>query len=154
MFAIPHGEVLAEFETYPPAQELVNRLVTGGVPPTAVSIIGGDPTLVERITSRVGYGKVALQSAMSGSWLGLLAGLIFAVFVPEDFVTPLLAGLLIGAGTGMVIGMVVYSVNKSATRSYRSLHQVIAQSYRVVVSSNVHSQAIEAMNSTSREGES
>jgi len=154
MFAIPNGDVLAEFDSYLPAQELVNKLVTGGVPPSAVSIIGGDPTLVERVTSRVSYGKVALQSGMSGSWLGLLVGLIFAVFVPEDFVTPIFAGLLIGAGTGMVIGMVMYSFNKSATRSYRSLQQVIAQNYRVVVSSNVHSQALEAMNSTSREGES
>ena len=151
---MPEGDVLAEFDTYPRAQELVNTLVTGGVPPTALAIIGQNPTLVERITSRVGYGKVALQSAISGSWLGALAGLVVVVFVPEDFITPITAGLLIGAGTGMVIGMVLYSLNTRATRSYRSLHQVIAQSYRVVVSSNVHSQALKAMNATSPGGES
>lgn len=154
MLSMPEGDVLAEFDTYPPAQDLVNTLVTSGVPPTALAIIGGNPTLVERITSRVGYGKVALQSAINGSWLGLLAGLVVVVFVPGDFVTPITAGLLMGAGTGMVIGMVLYSLNTSATRSYRSLHQVIAQSYRVVVSSNVHSQALKAMNSTTPGAES
>lgn len=154
MLSMPEGDVLAEFDTYPPAQDLVSTLVTSGVPPTALAIIGGNPTLVERITSRVGHGKVALQSAINGSWLGLLAGLVVVVFVPGDFVTPIAAGLLMGAGTGMVIGMVVYSLNTRATRSYRSLHQVIAQSYRVVVSSNVRSQALKAMNSTTPGAES
>lgn len=154
MFAVPRGEELAAFENYPSAQELVDTLITGGVEASAVSIVGRDVTLVERVTAKVGNGRVALQSAVNGSWLGVLVGLVVVLVNPVDVVTPLLGGLLIGAGAGMVVGMVVFSLNKGAGRSYRSVHQVIAQNYRVVVNSSAHSQALKAMASTPKEEES
>jgi hypothetical protein len=154
MFVIPHGEELAVFEDYPSAQGLVDTLVNGGVEASAVSIVGRDVTLVERVTAKVGYGRVALQSAVNGSWLGVIAGLVVVVVNPVDVVTPLLAGLLIGAGAGMVAGMVVFTLNKGSGRSYRSVHQVIAQNYRVVVNSSAHPQALKAMASTPEKEES
>jgi len=154
MFAIPHGEELAVFEDYPSAQGLVDTLVNGGVEASAVSIVGRDVTLVERVTAKVGYGRVALQSAVNGSWLGVIAGLVVVVVNPVDLVTPLLAGLLIGAGAGMVVGMVVFTLNKGLGRSYRSVHQVIAQNYRVVVNSSAHPQALKAMASRPEKEES
>ena len=145
MFRLPAGEVLKGFPTYPEAQALVAKLINDGVPASALSIVGSDVTLVERVIGRMGYGRAALSSAMSGSWLGLLAGLVFVVVSPDDFVTPVLAGLLIGAGAGMVVGMILFTVSKGPKRNFRSVQQVIAKQYDVVVSSAAHQAALDAM---------
>jgi ABC-type enterochelin transport system permease subunit len=101
--------------------------------------------LVERVIGRMGYGRAAISSAMSGSWLGLVAGLVFVVVSPDDFVTPILAGLLIGAGAGMVVGMILFTVSKGTKRNFRSVQQVIAKQYDVVVSTAAHAAALAAM---------
>ncbi len=145
MFRLPPGEVLKGFPTYPEAQSLVAKLIDDGVQASALSIVGSDVTLVERVIGRMGYGRAALSSAMSGSWLGLIAGLVFVVVSPEDFVTPILAGLLIGAGAGMVVGMILFTVSNGPKRNFRSVQQVIAKQYDVVVSSAAHQAALDAM---------
>lgn len=147
MATVPSGEVLATFEEYSLAEALVSTLVGGGVLATDVSIVGADVTLVERVTGRMGQGRVAVSSAISGSWLGVLAGLVFVVITPEDFVTPVLAGLLIGAGGGMVVGILVFTFSKGRRKNFRSFQQVIAATYQVVVSANSHSKARAVMES-------
>lgn len=147
---VPSGEVLGTYESYPDAQALVTTLISGGVPAVALSILGHDVTLVERVTSRVGHGRAALSSAISGSWLGLLGGLVFAVFTPGDFVTPVLAGLLIGAGAGMVAGIIIFSFSSGKLRNFRSVQQVIAASYQVVVNPTSHSRALAAIESMNK----
>jgi hypothetical protein len=146
---IPRGDVLATFELYPDAQALVTRLVDSGVPPVSLSIVGSDVTVVERVTGAMGYPRAALSSAISGSWLGVLAGLVYVIFSPDDVVTPILAGILIGAGVGMVIGILLFTFGRAGQRNYRSIQQVIATSYRVMVSSEAHSQAVAAMAASS-----
>ena len=145
MSGVPRGEVLATFEHYPEAQELVNILMTGGVPPRAVSIVGTDVAVVERVIGKMGYGRAALSSAISGSWLGVLAGLVFVIFSPTDFVTPLVGGLFIGAGLGMVVGMVLYTLGRGPSKNFRSMQQVIARSYQVVVDEAHQGKARSAM---------
>lgn len=147
-FRIPEGQTLATFPGYPEAQELVNALVTKGVPAQALSIVGADVTLVERVTGKIGYGRAALSSAMSGSWLGVLAGLVVVIISPTDVMTPIVGGLFIGAGVGMVVGMLIFTFSPGPKRLYRSMQQVIAQSYRVVVEPQQHSQALGAMESS------
>jgi hypothetical protein len=153
-FRIPEGETLATFPGYPEAQALVNSLVTHGVPAQALSIVGADVTLVERVTGKIGYGRAALSSAMSGSWLGVLAGLVFVIISPTDIITPIVGGLFIGAGVGMVVGMLIFTFSKGPKRLFRSMQQVIAQSYRVVVEPQQHSQAVAAMESSDADSES
>ena len=153
-FRIPGGETLATFPGYPEAQALVNSLVTHGVPAQALSIVGADVTLVERVTGKIGYGRAALSSAMSGSWLGVLAGLVFVIISPTDIVTPIVGGLFIGAGVGMVVGMLIFTFSRGPKRLFRSMQQVIAQSYRVVVETQQHSQAVTAMESSDADSES
>ena len=152
-FRIPEGEILATFPGYPEAQALVNSLVTHGVPAQALSIVGADVTLVERVTGKIGYGRAALSSAMSGSWLGVLAGLVFVIISPTDIITPIVGGLFIGAGVGMVVGMLIFTFSKGPKRLFRSMQQVIAQSYRVVVEPQQHSQAVAAMESSDADSE-
>lgn len=146
IFSIPRGDAVATFENYLDAQELVNTLVKEGLPARALSIVGSPVTLVERVTAKIGHGRAALSSAMSGAWLGLVAGLVFVVVSPTDFITPLVGGLLIGAGVGMVAGMILFTVQKGPKRLYRSMQQVIAESYRVVVESTElqHAQSLMA----------
>jgi LytS/YehU family sensor histidine kinase len=120
-------------------------LVTKGVPAQALSIVGAVVTLVERVTGKIGYGRAALSSAMSGSWLGVLAGLVYVIISPTDIITPIVGGLFIGAGVGMVAGMLIFTFSKAPQRLYRSMQQVIAQSYRVVVDAAQHSEALQAM---------
>jgi hypothetical protein len=60
-------------------------------------------------------------------------------------VTPILAGLLIGAGAGMVVGMILFTVSKGPKRNFRSVQQVIAKQYDVVVFSGAHQAALDAM---------
>jgi hypothetical protein len=145
MFGIPTGEVLKTFGTYPEAQSFVSSLVNDGVEPTALSIVGSEVALVERVIGQMGYGRAAMSSAMSGSWLGVLAGLVFVVLNPEDFVTPILAGLLIGAGAGMLVGMILFTLTKGPKRNFRSVQQVIAQKYAVLVTGSAHAAALAAM---------
>ena len=143
--SLPRGETLATFDAYVSAQKLINSLVSEGVPFRSLSIVGTDVNLVERVTGKIGYGRAALSSAMSGSWLGVLAGLIFVIVSPTDVITPIVAGGIIGAGIGMVVGMVLFTLAGSNRRSYRSMQHIIAQSYRVVVEPEAHQQALAAM---------
>jgi hypothetical protein len=143
--SIPRGETLATFDAYASAQKLVNSLVSDGVPFRSLSIVGTDVNLVERVTGKIGYGRAALSSAMSGSWLGVLAGLVFVIVSPADVITPIVAGGIIGAGIGMVVGMVLFTLAGSNRRSYRSMQQIVAKSYRVVVEPEAHQQALAAM---------
>jgi len=143
--SLPRGETLATFDAYVSAQKLINSLVSEGVPFRSLSIVGTDVNLVERVTGKIGYGRAALSSAMSGSWLGVLAGLIFVIVSPTDVITPIVAGGIIGAGIGMVVGMVLFTLAGSNRRSYRSLQHIIAKSYRVVVEPEAHQQALAAM---------
>ena len=143
--SLPRGETLATFDAYASAQKLINSLVSEGVPFRSLSIVGTDVNLVERVTGKIGYGRAALSSAMSGSWLGVLAGLVFVIVSPTDVITPIVAGGIIGAGIGMVVGMVLFTLAGSNRRSYRSMQHIIAQSYRVVVEPEAHQQALAAM---------
>ena len=145
MIELPRGEDLATFDNYPDAQALVNTLVGEGVSPRALSIVGHDVRLVERVIGKIGHGRAALSSAISGSWLGALAGLVVVLVDPSDFITPVLAGLLIGAGAGMVVGMLLFTFSYRHKKFYRSMQNVIAQSYRVVVSSPEHAHATEVL---------
>jgi hypothetical protein len=154
VFLVPEGETLATFSAYPEAQELVNSLVSHGGPARALAIVGADVTLVERPTGKIGYGRAALSSALSGSWMGALVGLVFVFINPADILTPLVGGILIGAGGGMVVGMLLFTFSKGPKRLYRSMQQVIAQSYRVVVEPQQHSQAVSAMSQPPPESES
>ena len=138
---MPSGDEIAVFDHYDDARQVVNRLLGGGIPASAVSIVGGDVTMVERVIARYSYGRAALTSAFTGSWIGVFAGLLAAVISASDTFVPIAAGGLIGAGAGMIVGMVLYSSHGANRPRYRSTQQVIAARYRVVVDSEVGGKA-------------
>ena len=139
--SVPVGEEIGVFAHYDDAKDMVNRLLSGGIPAQSVSIVGGDVTLVEHVTARYGYGRAAMAAALTGSWIGLLAGLLFTVTSPGESFAPLAAGAFIGAGLGMIVGMVLYTTRGSDRPMFRSHQHVIASTYKIVVAPDIGGKA-------------
>jgi hypothetical protein len=139
--SVPVGEEIGVFAHYDDARAMVNRLLTGGIPAQAVSIVGGEVTLVERVVARYGYGRAALAAAFTGLWIGVFAGLLVTVTTPEESVAPMAAGGLIGAGLGMIVGMVLYITRGSERPTFRSHQHIIAQTYRIIVDPEIGGKA-------------
>ncbi|MGN6126811.1 MAG: general stress protein [Humibacter sp.] len=129
---IPRGEVVAAFESYPEAQSAVEMLVKGDFPAAQISIVGSDLKTVERVTGRLTWGRVAAAGAASGVWLGIFFGLLIVIFSPTTGLGILIAAVLLGAGFGMLFGVVSYAITRR-TRDYTSMTQVLATSYSVIV---------------------
>ena len=51
-----------------------------------VSIVGNDLKMVERVTGRLSYPRVALSGALSGMWFGLFVGVMLSFFTPTPAV--------------------------------------------------------------------
>ncbi|MGN7800707.1 general stress protein [Leifsonia sp. 22587] len=137
---LPRGEVVATFESYPEAQEAVDVLARADFPVDKVSIVGSDLKSVERVTGKLTWGRVALAGAASGAWLGIFFGLLLVIFSPTVSLAFVLAALLLGAGFGMLWGIVSYAVNRRR-RDFTSVQQVIATSYSVLVDSELGNRA-------------
>jgi LytS/YehU family sensor histidine kinase len=95
-------------------------------------IVGTDLKQVERVTGRLTTGRVALGGLLSGVWLGLFVGLIFALFAPtgDAFVT-VLGSVLFGAFFGLVWALIGYSMTRGR-RDFVSVSQVVATRYEVL----------------------
>ena len=132
--SIPKGDVLGTYETYLEAQSVVDRLSKAEFDVKSLSIVGNDLKTVERVTGKLTYARAALAGAASGAWLGLFIGLVFTIFTPPTtqslgFVG---AALLIGAGFGVIFGLVTYAINRRR-RDFTSTHQVLASNYQIII---------------------
>jgi hypothetical protein len=132
--ALPEGEVVGQFKNYREAVKVVEQLVENGFPARLISIIGSDLKTVETLKGKLGYGRVALSGAVTGSWIGLFFGLLFgATSTTEQVViTNLSAGIVIGAGVGMMLNVIRFSVTRNK-RSFISAQAVVAKKYEVIV---------------------
>jgi hypothetical protein len=138
---MPKGEVVATYETYAEAQAAVDTLAKADFPVRQLSIVGNDLNSVERVTGKLTWGRVALAGAASGAWLGVFFGLLFFIFSPAGAGLPFLfAAVLLGAGFGMLFGLVSYAVNRRR-RDFTSTMQVIATNYQVIVDPNLVNRA-------------
>ncbi|WP_216648832.1 general stress protein [Agromyces agglutinans] len=132
---LPKGETVASFETYQEAQQAVDKLAKAEFPVRELAIVGTDLTSVERITGKLTWGRAAGAGALSGAWFGLFLGLLFFIFSPTGAALGLLASaVLIGAGFGMIFGLVSYSVNRRR-RDFTSVMQVLATRYAIIAES-------------------
>jgi hypothetical protein len=129
---LPKGETVASFETYQEAQTAVDRLAKAEFPVRELAIVGTDLTTVERITGKLTWGRAAGAGALSGAWLGTFLGLLFFIFSPTGAGLGILASaVLIGAGFGVIFGLVSYSVNRRR-RDFTSVMQVLATRYAII----------------------
>lgn len=142
---MPKGDVLGTYDTYDEALAVVDHLAKVDFEVKGVSIVGSDLRTVERVTGTMSYGKAALAGAASGAWLGLFFGLLMFLFLPTpNLLLYVGAALLIGAGFGMLFGIVSYAINRRR-RDFTSIHQVIAGRYEVIINPEFTARAQQAL---------
>lgn len=142
---LPKGDVLGSFETYAEAQSIVDRLAKAEFPVNKVSIVGSDLKTVERVTGKLSNSRAAATGAASGAWFGLFLGLLTALFSPTSSSALFIgAAVLIGAGFGMIFGLVSYQVNRRR-HDFTSVNQVLASKYEVIVDSALSMRAQELL---------
>ncbi len=143
--SIPKGDVVGSFDTYPEAQQAVDKLAHAQLDVSLVSIVGSDLKTVERVTGRLTWGRVAGAGAASGAWFGLFFGLLITFFsVTTNFIAITFAAIGIGAGFGIIFGLISYAITRR-TRDFTSTHQVLASKYEVIVSPTITLAAQEAL---------
>ena len=126
----PQGEEIASFATYLEAQKAVDVLADSAFAVQAVTIVGSDLRMVERVTGRLSYPRVALAGALSGIWFGLFIGLLFSLFSEYGLAT-IMVCMALGAAFGMLFGVISYAFT-GGKRDFVSQSQVVASRYDVL----------------------
>lgn len=130
---VPKGDVVGSYYSYLDAQKAVDYLADQQFPVQMVSIVGNDLKMVERVTGRLTYPRVALSGALSGMWFGLFVGVMLSFFSPTGGYFSIVTSVLMGAAFFMLFGIVTYAMQRGK-RDFTSTSQVVATNYDVVVS--------------------
>ncbi|WP_227008040.1 general stress protein [Pseudarthrobacter sp. AB1] len=130
---VPTGDTVGSYTSYLDAQKAVDYLADQQFPVHMVSIVGNELKMVERVTGRLSYPRVALSGALSGMWFGLFVGVMLSFFAPSPGYFSILASVLMGAAFFMLFGIVTYAMQRGK-RDFTSTSQVVATTYDVVVS--------------------
>lgn len=129
---LPQGEQVARYPTYLEAQRAVDHLSDKEFPVQHVTIVGTDLQMVERVTGRLTYPRVALAGLASGAWFGLFVGLLLSFFAsPEGAVLPIFPAIAIGAAFGMLFSVISYALT-GGKRDFTSSSQIVASSYSLL----------------------
>src|SRR5512141_2587576 len=131
--AVPKGDTVGSYNSYLDAQKAVDYLADQQFPVQMVSIVGNDLKMVERVTGRLTYPRVALSGALSGMWFGLFVGIMLSFFSTTPGYFSIVTSVLMGAAFFMLFGIVTYAMQKGK-RDFTSTSQVVATNYDVVVS--------------------
>lgn len=139
---LPVGEIVSTYDRYEDAKHAVDVLARSGFPVQQVSIIGNDVRSVERVTGRLSYGRIAWMGAMSGAYLGLFLGLLLFIFQPDNsgIAGVFLAAIVIGAGFGMLFGLLSYAMNRNR-RDFSSVMQMVATRYDLITGAEAVAEA-------------
>lgn len=128
----PRGEQIAAYETYLEAQKAVDHLSDKEFPVQHVTIVGTDLRMVERVTGRLTYSRVALAGLATGAWFGLFVGLLLSLFAAGDgAVLPIFPAVGIGAAFGILFSVISYSLT-GGKRDFTSSSQIVASTYAVL----------------------
>lgn len=130
--AVPTGDTVGSYTSYLDAQKAVDYLADQQFPVQMVSIVGNELKMVERVTGRLSYPRVALSGALSGMWFGLFVGVMLSFFAPSPGYFSILTSVLMGAAFFMLFGIVTYAMQRGK-RDFTSTSQVVATNYDVVV---------------------
>jgi hypothetical protein len=144
---LPSGVVVGEYRTYQDAVAAVDRLVEHDFPVEGVSVVGNHLHSIERITSRLSYPRAAVSGLLSGVWFGLFLGLIMMIWSPTNGFNYLLAALALGAGFGMISGIITYAVSRRY-KNYQSTSTVVADSYTLVCAREAAGRAMGILGTT------
>src|SRR5665811_171889 len=114
---------LGTYDKYADAQKAVDYLSDNQFAVENCMIVGTDLRQVERVTGRLTRGRVAGAGALSGMWMGLFVGLIFALFALNSSQWTVLATVAFGAVFGVVWALLGYAATKGR-RDFTSVSQV------------------------------
>lgn len=129
-----NGTEVASYRTYQQAREAVSKLSEDNLDVSALTIVGTDLRLVERITGRLTLGRVLLSGALSGMWTGSFIALFLLLWLPSPSPSIFLMGLGMGAAFGIVLHLVPYFFSRKRP-DYTSSTRVVASRYAIVATS-------------------
>jgi hypothetical protein len=128
----PRGEQIAAYETYLEAQKAVDHLSDKEFPVQHVTIVGTDLRMVERVTGRLTYSRVALAGLASGAWFGLFVGILLSFFAaPTGGGSIIFPAIAIGAAFGILFSVISYAFT-GGKRDFTSASQIVASQYAVL----------------------
>ncbi len=124
---------LGVYDSYDEAQKAVDYLSDHEFPVQDLLIVGTDLKQLERVTGRLTRGRAIGGGALSGAWLGLLIGIMFALFASGGFnILSVVATMAFGALFGAIWTAVVYRITSGGQRDFTSVSQVVAAKYEVL----------------------
>ena len=137
---------LGRYDTYDKAQFAVDYLSDHEFPVQNVLIVGTDLKQLERVTGRLTRGRAAVGGLVSGAWLGLFVGMIFALLDTSSSAgySSILATIAFGALFGLVWSLIGYQLTRGP-RDFTSVTQVVATQYEVLVEHKYAGQAREML---------
>lgn len=141
------GLPVGSFATYVEAQRAVDFLSDEKFHVEAVTIVGSNLQMVERVTGRLSWGRSALSGMVSGLWFGLLVGILLSSFTNNsDRSTAATIGgaLIYGAVFGAIFGLASYA-SSGGRRDFTSRSQIVAGHYDVLCDSRTADQAREIL---------
>ena len=127
----PTGWPVGSYATYEEAQRAVDYLADNEFTVQDVTIVGVDLMLVERVLTRLTWGRVILGGAASGAWFGLFVGFLLSVFSDQPVLIPILVGLVTGVLFGVVFAVAQYASTRGR-RDFSSASQLVARQYDVL----------------------
>jgi len=129
---VPQGDVLGTYDSYPEAQQVVDRLAKADFPVSKLAIVGNGLTSVEIVTRKRSWNRAALSGMLSGAWLGIFLGLLLSLLSPTFTWQLFAAAVFIGAALGLFLQLISYAVSRRS-RDFESVSQVIAANYQIVL---------------------
>lgn len=146
---LPRGEAISTYDHYHDALQAVDKLARADFPVNQVSIVGNDVRSVERVTGKLSYARVAVMGALSGAYFGVFLGLVMFIFQPaqEGIFGVFLAAITIGAGFGMLFGVLSFAFNRNR-RDFSSIMQFVATRYDLITAPELVGKARAVLTST------
>ena len=128
----PTGWPVGSYATYEEAQRAVDFLAENEFTVQDVTIVGVDLMLVERVLTRLTWGRVIASGAASGAWFGVFVGVLLAVFGSQGpWLVPILVGVTVGVIFGVVFAVAQYASTRGR-RDFSSASQLVARQYDVL----------------------
>lgn len=134
---MPTGTEVASYETYAQARAGVYFLSDAGFDVSAITIVGSDLHLVERVKGRLTIARVSLSGASSGGLWGALGGMFMSAGQNAGGTGSwVVGGIVVGALIGMALSALSFVI-RGRSRDLVSSQQVVAQRYAVLASADI-----------------
>ena len=149
----PQGDTIARFAVYEEAKKSVDYLSDHHFPVQAVTIVGVDLKMVERVTGRMTYPRAAMAGFAYGAYFGLMVGVLILLFGnAKGFNLPV--AIIIGGAFGLLLGVISYGSAgvTGGRRDFTSTSQIVAGEYLVLCLTEQAGQATQLLHELARQG--